>query len=248
MNKIDYWFLDTAIEEPIGCCWIFPNGPNGTLAINRRPLQLSLSEISEVMYRLFQEEKLLAIRPNHLNEIRKICHQNQIKITNKIFAKTSFIPSYEEIKRALQQLNDGYFIENNFSYFLTEKGGELWEFLSKPKWKQYISGGIGEFDSILYCSSRETLEKYMQNHNFFNYYGDGNMQEPILETATWKTMIPWLATYWKTLPCGYELNYQVKTIKIDEKFVSSQEFIERERKVTNWKNEIHNWYTNYYKC
>ena len=57
MNKLDYWFLDVALEMPIGINSIFPDR-QGFLDVNRKPLNISLMEIEEILDNLFKQEYL----------------------------------------------------------------------------------------------------------------------------------------------------------------------------------------------
>ena len=66
MDKIDYWFLDSTIEDIIGFSWIVPN-KIGEIGINREPLNISISDIAQAMECLFQQGFLLAINPSDLN-------------------------------------------------------------------------------------------------------------------------------------------------------------------------------------
>jgi hypothetical protein len=41
MNKLEYWFLDTAVEEVIGFSWIVPDERYGNLLLENSTARLS---------------------------------------------------------------------------------------------------------------------------------------------------------------------------------------------------------------
>ncbi|NEO56287.1 MAG: hypothetical protein F6K54_26305 [Okeania sp. SIO3B5] len=70
-NKFEYWFLDNAVTMAIGFNDIVPDY-NGDLGINRAPLELSLTEMANIMEGLFQRGDLYHVRLNtYTLEVRR---------------------------------------------------------------------------------------------------------------------------------------------------------------------------------
>lgn len=219
MNKLEYWFLDTAVEEVIGFSWIVPYEQYGDLAINRAPLNLTVAEITELLHCLFQRGDLLATTPSDFDE-----HG----------VNRGFIPSKSEIESAIHQ-------RINLFYFLTSQGGEKWESFSHPNWNLYWTGYVG----FLGCADRKILETYLA---LYHLIPDVNSHRYIIPgTESWEILTPWQATYWKTLPIGCQVRYEIKIVEFDESAKRDSKLIERERQAENWCYSTRIWYTNYFK-
>jgi hypothetical protein len=234
MDRIDYWFLDSAIEEIVGFGWIIPDEKYGNLAINRTPLSLGIDEIADVLHRLFQEEILLAINPTDLHKIN-----TQIEC-DSILSTKGFAPLHKEIKAALKQ-------EESLAYFLTKKGGELWESVSHPQWDKYISWLMGDENQILRCGNTNLAKKLLKIEHLLD--AGGSFYSPIITTIEWKVFTPWYPNYWKQLTCGYEISYQVNCIDIDDEDENNDcKLIEEKEKAEKFIYDIrNNWYINYFK-
>ena len=218
MNKFEYWFLDTVVERPLHFNDLLPHPTYGCLDINRAPLELSLTEMAKIMEGLFQRGDLLVIPPS----------EERFDLTQ------GFIPSRAQIEAALSE-------RLNLFYFLTPQGGQRWESVSNPKWEQYFSWVEG----YLTCASREMAEKILAIRHLLPY---GNSRYHVIpETAMWETLTPWQATYWKTLPVGYQVNYQYYIVEKDEMQEQSQELLEQECEAEKYYFRICKWYTDYYR-
>jgi hypothetical protein len=237
MDKIDYWFLDTAISELIGFSWIVPDEKYGGLAINRSPLPLSMDEINKTLYNLFQNEMLLAIRPDDM--INAMEAKTTRSECYKVFLNKGFAPCHQEIDLALKQEAG-----KSLSYFLTEKGGELWEYYSYPQWDKYRFWAGNRKRYTLRCSSYQLALKLLKNQHLLDF---GCVYIfPVMDTVKWKFCTPWQPTYWKTLPYGYEIRYQVKIVNTNTEENESEEIIEKRQQAEKWNEEIENWYSNYF--
>ena len=263
MNKLDYWFLDLAIEIPAPFSLIIPYHRSGVLDIYRTPLDLTLDQIIEAMHRLFQDGYLLAITPMNLRSL-------DIPLINNLSVK-GFIPSRRAIEAAFQQEENSCteedlyqeFRDGNLFYFLTKKGGALWETLSKPKWNQFFRRGSFEWEFIpksiqnqslylnsntIWCSDRDIGTQIIKIEHLLDY--PEYVPYPIAGTEKWETITPWYPTYWKTLSSGCVVSYQVECIELDknvEYLNESQDFINQRRNAREWYKNITSWYTNYYK-
>ena len=223
MNKFEYWFLDTAVEEVIGFSWIVPNEQYGDLGINRAPLNLTVAEITDVLYGLFQKGDLLAITSSE-TPLYKL----------EDFINRGFIPSKSEIESAIHQ-------EINLGYFLTIQGGEKWESFSQPNWNLYWEG----YGNFLSGADRKLLETYLALYHLIDH---GNTRESIIPgTELWETLTPWQVTYWKKLPVGYQVRYESRSVEFDESAKRDPKLIELEKQAKSWCRSTRIWYTNYFK-
>jgi hypothetical protein len=263
MKKTDYWFLDLAIEIPTSFSLIIPYDRSEVLDIYRTPLDLTLDQIIETMHRLFQDGYLLAITPMNLSSL-------DTPLISNLSAK-GFTPSRRLIKSAFQQEEnlcteeDLYqeFRDGDLFYFLTEKGGKLWETVSKPKWNQFFRRGSLEWEFMpkfiqnqsphlnndtIWCADRDIGTQIIKIEHLLDY--PEYVPYPIVGTEKWETITPWHPTYWKTLSSGFAVNYQVEYIELDqnvEYLNESQDFINQRKNAREWYKNIAGWYKNYYK-
>lgn len=225
MNKFEYWFLDTAVEEIIGLSWVIPD-ETGMLGINRKPLPISFAEIANILHKLFQSGNLLATTPEE---------QNYFSFS------IGFKPSFSEIEAALKG-NIGLF------YFLTDKGGKNWESVSQPKWEQFLNWGgriERENEEIMTCGSRQVGETILSLSHLLK--PGSSIQYIIPHTEIWETITPWKATYWKMLPVGYQVRYQKREIEIDNYPNEPPEFIHKKQQANEVYLSLKKWYNNYFK-
>jgi hypothetical protein len=234
MNKIDYWFLDAALTEIISFNWIVPDNKYGEKLIIDSSISLGITEIAESLNRLFQNGNLLAISPSDLNRV--YADSAEEYGTNNTLPSRGFIPSYSQIELALKQ-------EENLFYFLTVQGGELWESVSHPKWNQYYFSAGNEYEHILRCHSHKMAEKLLKIQYLVDF--GRCYHSPIVETIERTLFTPWQATYWKKFPLGYEINYKVTSIDVDDTEDENDLLTEKRREAEKWVRDTNNWYTNY---
>jgi hypothetical protein len=236
MDELDYLFLDTAITEIIGFSWIVPANRHKHEIDIDSSTYLTINEIAESLHRLFQGGNLLAISSSELGKI--YTNSNNSFEHNSILSNKGFVPSYLEVNSALKQ-------EDNLFYFLTDKGGELWESVSHPKWDQYYFSAGNENEHILRCHSRELAAKILEIQHLLDF--GRSYHSPIIETVNWNFFSPWQPTYWKKLLSGYEISYQVTSIDVDMIENEDEELIEKRKQAEKWVEETKKWYTNYSK-
>lgn len=264
MNKIDYWFIDSAIGIPQTFHGIIPYDRDFRAHRDRTPGILTTNQIVEVMYHLFQDGLLSAITPTDY----QLLDSEHI---NNLSAK-SFSPSRQEIKAALYREEnlsgdssfEPEFEEDDLIYFVTKQGGELWESVSQPKWNQYFRRNNNEWEFLsteiwdLYISrksriicgaDREIIKKIISIEHLLKYPQFIRYPIAIAGTEIWQTFTPWYPVYWKTLPCGYLVSYQVELVEVDEKIESaneSPELIEQIQQAEEWFWDITDWWRDYY--
>lgn len=261
IDKVDYWFLDSVIRSSHELHWIIPYDRDFTTHRDRTPGTLTTNQIVEVMYRLFQDGFLSAITPTDYQLLDS-------ELIDNLLAK-SFSPSRQEIKIALYREEnvsgdsslEPEFEENDLIYFVTKQGGARWESVSQPKWNQYFRGSrewetiyqeiwdlyISRKSRIICGADREiikkilSIERLLEHPQFIRY--------PIAGTEIWQTFTPWYPVYWKTLPCGYLVSYQVEFVEVDENLESankSPELIEQIKQAKEWFWDITHWWRDYY--
>ena len=87
-------------------------------------------------------------------------------------------------------------------YRLTETGGAIWEAFAAPNWDRYLhvwTSAEGEMNEW-FCAIRWRLEKYLSLVHFMDV-----LVQP--ESIEWDEVVPWEATYWKTLPHGHRVRF-----------------------------------------
>ena len=80
-------------------------------------------------------------------------------------------------------------------YFgLTAAGGAAWEAFAAPAWDRYVWDEADEHDLWITSPVRERVELLLRC-----LFGD---DPGVRAEATWDSVAPWQATYWKELPRG----------------------------------------------
>ncbi|GMU09689.1 hypothetical protein ASNO1_59430 [Corallococcus caeni] len=99
---------------------------------------------------------------------------------------------------------------SGFWYTLTPEGGALWESLTRPDWSRYCKGEWGKEQTCLKAGSHERLEAEL------TWQATDPWSERVSGSEVWTVVRPWEATYWKTLPEGFEVRYR----RIDKKYLA----------------------------
>ncbi len=124
--------------------------------------------------------------------------------------------------------------EFNIYYGLSAFGWTEWEALSKPRWENYIDCGIQDSNLTIRASSRHNIQLEIAALPYIW------QETAILNTAEWEQLAPWQATYWKTLPSGWQ--FKCQTISSDD---SKYEFLSNmPPELLAFKDKVWNWYTN----
>lgn len=91
------------------------------------------------------------------------------------------------------------------SYYLTSQGGARWESMASPDWSKFLN--IENFDcpgqGLLVGTTKNIVEKFLALDCFLAV-----SYKHIPGTEVWQVLEPWPATYWKTLPRGYQVAYK----------------------------------------
>lgn len=105
-------------------------------------------------------------------------------------------PDRAELHAALTNQRDA-------SYALTVAGGQHWEAVSQPRWQNYFVKYETDITQIE-AGSRPHIQTYL---DLYSYLQGAEAIAP--ESVTWRVEQTWRATYWKTLPVGYHVTFQV---------------------------------------
>ncbi len=86
----------------------------------------------------------------------------------------------------------------DFSYGMTARGGARWEAVTKPDWSRFLdeSAGLDPDEVEVAGLDRDRVASHIRQHTRFAVVPD---------SERWETLIPWQATYWKTVPRGYRV-------------------------------------------
>ena len=257
IDKIDYWFLELVVQIPLSFLTIIPYDQRLIKDYHdtQTPYNLTTNQIIDILLRLFQEGYLLAINPANFDLL-------DTHLINGLLTK-AFIPSHKQLETALDRTTfheiesyDNEFDSEDLYFFLTKKGGEIWESWSKPKWNQYFRKDFFQWESVsqkfwnnsipphgrlICCADQEVAKKIIANEHLF--YRSSILPYAIKNSEIWETLTPWYPTYWKTLPQGYVVSYQVELVEIDENYYETEELTKDKRQAREWYNKIVNWYT-----
>lgn len=255
MSEFDSWFLGLAVESPISFQVIIPYDQCIVPDDYQTPSNLTTSQMVNILFRLFQNDFLLAITPADLDLLDN-------HLIDRLLTK-AFIPSCKQIKSALDRENfseekrQGEYFEKDLYFFLTKKGGETWESLSKPNWDKYFRRCILNWESvsentqnnatppngsIICCANKKTGEKVIAIEHLLEY--SQFIPQYIKNSAIWEKFAPWHPTYWKTLPYGCAVSYQSELVEIDENYYETEESTEEKKQAREWYKNITNWYIN----
>jgi hypothetical protein len=108
---------------------------------------------------------------------------------------------------------------------MTARGGARWEAMAKPDWSRFLDEltGIDPDEVEVSGPDRDRLASHLRQYT---------LSALVPGSERWEELIPWEATYWKTMPRGYRVT------------VAWQR--EAPSKVPDWDafERWHQWYTN----
>jgi hypothetical protein len=100
-------------------------------------------------------------------------------------------------------------------YGLTESGGAAWEAEARPLWDRFIGSWVSGDWQVKEPREEETLAA--SRERILGFAAFANDWEPVADTQCWDDVIPWQATYWKTLPRGVRLRQRVRHVPFGER-------------------------------
>jgi hypothetical protein len=251
-QEIYYWFIDRASRDPHMVALITPydryDTPRTRINLDDDPCNLNTQQSIDILMDLFRQEFLLGIRSGDIDDIQALYNNSPHALKIEELVAKSFIPSHEEVRKAIENEEldatelDNCFTGKELYYFLTPKGGELWESVFKPKWDWYFTRWSTGDSSVINCTSSNIIEKLLSIQHLLSYHREKYSRYLVPDTEIWQTLTPWQALYWKTLPISYSISYQTELIEIDERTNKSQEFREEVRQADEWFRSVQNWY------
>jgi hypothetical protein len=217
IDKNEYWLLDSVVENLLFLSGLMVD--NIEQAFNKKKHELTHNELLNTLEQLFQSGDIIAA---------------YWQVEREPFSDFQFIPTKEEIESGLEGNQSA-----NLGYQLTAQGGEKWESISNPNWELYYTPVYPEEiikgEQCFMGGSRKILEEFLMfrlAHPF---------QSVNISSIKWEILEHWEATYWKTLPLGYQLSYSSENIPY-----SSQEDSIKDsafsRLFFDWKDR-NKWYT-----
>lgn len=220
MKKEEYWLLDAAIETGIRIRLFHPDNPELEDALNRGHHGLAVPDLVQTLHHLFQRGDIVAFNDRTLYP-----HTDY------------FIPTSSDIERTLIEKRP------DLHYRLTAQGGTRWEIATQADWQRFSNTSAsyhGEHQHVVIeAGNMSILEKLFSIHSSI-YYD----REILQETVLWEEVEHWQATYWKTLPIGYRVEFCTiprTTIPASQHLQFAQQ---HERLMQQWSMYT-KWYTNY---
>lgn len=120
------------------------------------------------------------------------------------------IAEHDEVEPTSELIENGLSANAIVYYCLTPAGGAVWEDLAHASWNCYLQVEGGDEPNLerLASSNQDLCKRYYRSANHAQ-----SVDEPPI------TMIaPWNATYWKSLPVGYVMEFELDS----EPWISSR--------------------------
>jgi hypothetical protein len=193
----EYWLLETAVTGRVPFNFI-DCPPRALIAQwNKQPHGLSKEQLIATLHRLFQAGDISA----WVDECRILDGKPEER-----FLRDNYTPSLEEIERAFRwDEPENHQYVPRYAYSLTAQGGQRWEEIARPDWSRFHElDYIGEdapTGLIVTAGSLARAEEVLQS-DFPRY-----QLRRIAGIDRLHELRPWHATYWKTLPDGYRLQW-----------------------------------------
>lgn len=149
-------------------------------AFNRRGHGLNRIQLVDTLDAMFSRGEIIAER----------------EVDRQMGTGEQFTPTRNEIAELLAK-------PQRVRYGMTDFGAVLWEEISQPDWNRYAYGELSLWD---YVSMTESCNERLLHE----YLSRGDLKRWIVSEVSWKTLQNYQATYWKLLPIGYQINFQVK--------------------------------------
>ncbi|AFE06859.1 hypothetical protein COCOR_06311 [Corallococcus coralloides DSM 2259] len=178
MDRRSFWLLDAVVELSENLAVL--RSPDLELITNRRTHGLEARELAPMLASLC-EAGLIWVK--HLE--------------TDALART--LPEIESAL-AVSSCTPGRY--SGFWYGLTPEGGAVWESLARPDWSRYSTGWSDGEEHFIEAGARELAEEE------FARASSRPSRVLVPGSAVWTVMRPWSATYWKTMPVGFQVRYR----------------------------------------
>jgi hypothetical protein len=217
MDSGELWLLDAVATFRIPVRWLVARNIESLL--NRESHGLAASEITGRMGDLLAAGHIVVSRPMESGG-------EHLSLNGKELAEIITLPSGEPVY-----------------YGLTESGGQFWERTFHPVWSEYVEA--------LESSSPEKIEVAAMTRDLVDdyvahvYRSSVAFRQVILGSEFWHQLRPWQATYWKTLPTGWRLEFLAsesdphKAVRFSEEqraeYLDTEAFLQRVRR---WRGSM----------
>lgn len=220
----ELWILDTVatFRFPLD---VLATQDGVAFSLNKKWHELTFDELVNTLCGLFDKGDLIAER-----------------VEQHVWLG-EFVPTRDEVISGLSYLPPGRRRQTNapsaggseIYYGLTTHGGARWEAVARPDWNRFVDASIGldPDDGIIIASNRNLVERFLS----LNPYISSGISV-IVGSERWEVLEPWDATYWKTLPRGHRVTY-------DYKLPQESRVIQPSLEVSQFLEEINNWYTRF---
>jgi hypothetical protein len=134
-------------------------------------------------------------RADLLDTLERLITRGFVHVRTK--TQGEFAPSQAQLEAALEERR---WEERTTYYGLTSAGGAAWEAFAAPDWNRRIdSSSDGDSRYEVICADPEWMEKYLRA-----LWREGTLDEA---TLVYDELVPWAATYWRTLPLGHRARF-----------------------------------------
>jgi hypothetical protein len=186
-----FWLLNVVVTFKVSLRFIADGSSNVAARFHMVPHRMDDRKLIDALSELFREGLILA----DLQDMSPVpvCIHEGVAIT----------------KNDMIEIRNGG--EIDFCYYLTAKGGAVWESFAVPDWRLFWDewtlddnhDGDEWTTIVIESASSETLLRVIKWH-------EGMCTFDSWDQRALKTLIPWQATYWKSLPTGVSGTFRYK--------------------------------------
>ncbi|RKG54109.1 hypothetical protein D7X30_29415 [Corallococcus sp. AB011P] len=178
IDRRSFWFLDAVVELRENLAVL--GSPNIEVITNRRPHGLEARELAPMLASLC-EAGLIRVKHSETDALAR---------------------TLPEIESALAMSSCAPGRYSGFWYGLTPEGGAVWESLTRPDWSRYSKGWSDGDEHCFEAGGHELAGE--------EFAREASRPSRVLVpgSAVWTVMRPWSATYWKTVPVGFQVRYR----------------------------------------
>jgi hypothetical protein len=186
-SRPEYWLVESVVDfqYPVGLI-LDPKLPS---VLNRRRHGMSRAEVFEAL--------------------KELLSRGLIHLSRRCDSESSLQLSDAELDAALDEsLPDPYsparasYYDVSVEFGLTAAGGAAWEEFAAPDWNKYIQHfGFEEGHDEATCCCRDRLEEFLRS-----YAAAFGAIDP--SSVRWTAIVVWEATYWKSLPCAFQVDFR----------------------------------------
>lgn len=199
MDPDEYFLLTVVREDPAPMQFLAD--PDRGLGFNLPdPPDLFDEKLVETLARLFERGDIIA------QEMRWYRDENGVACSDCV--GDPYMPSRSQIECALRH-------DFLLYYQFTPQGSARWEIAANVNWDNFI-WDLGDpvcREREVMATTREAVEHYM-TLDFDRDPFPIEHEVCVPDTIRWETLMPWQATYWKTLPIGRRMTCTLQAVEV----------------------------------